>query len=225
MKKNWLIVFVIALIADLIGVYLKNELFVYVAKPPVVIALILYFLSATSGNTNKLKKFITLALVFSLSGDVLLMFDSMDKNFFLFGLTAFLIAHLFYILFFSKARSVEKVKLKWGFVLIVALYYTGLIYVLYNDLGEMKIPVLVYGLVISSMFLLALHMLFIKNKEAGKLLMMGALLFVASDSILAINKFYQSFEMAGIITMLTYGLAQLLITLGAVRYIVSVSKE
>ena len=83
----------------------------------------------------------------------------------------------------------------------------------------MKIPVLVYGIVISIMFLLALHMLFVRNKEAGKLMMLGALLFVASDSILAINKFYSSFEYAGIAIMLTYGIAQLLITLGAVRYI------
>ena len=75
------------------------------------------------------------------------------------------------------------------------------------------------------MLLLALHMLFIKNKEAGKLMMLGALLFVASDSILAINKFYQPFEMAGIYIMLTYGLAQLLITVGAARYILSISKR
>jgi uncharacterized membrane protein YhhN len=69
------------------------------------------------------------------------------------------------------------------------------------------------------MFLLALHMLFIKNKGAGKLMMFGALLFVASDSILAINKFYLPFEFAGIFIMLTYGLAQLLITIGAANYV------
>jgi uncharacterized membrane protein YhhN len=89
----------------------------------------------------------------------------------------------------------------------------------------MKIPVLVYGVVISVMFLLALHMLFIKNREAGKMMMLGALLFIVSDSILAINKFYQPFEYAGIAIMLSYGIAQLLITLGAVRYITSTSKQ
>jgi uncharacterized membrane protein YhhN len=225
MKRVWLIAFVIALIADLIGVYLKNEMLVYISKPLVVITLIFYFLSATKGIKNNLKKFILGALIFSWLGDVLLMFDSMDKNFFLFGLTAFLIAHLFYILYFSKIRIGENAKLNWKFALIVAVYYSGLIYILYNDLGEMKIPVLVYGLVISTMFLLALHMLFIKNREAGKMMMLGALLFVASDSILAINKFYQPFEMAGILIMLTYGLAQLFITLGAARYIHSISKQ
>lgn len=224
MRKNWLIVFAVALLANLIAVFIKNETLVYIAKPLVVVALILYFLSATAGIKNRVKKFVAGALIFSWMGDVLLMFESSDKNFFLFGLTAFLVAHLFYIFFFSKTRIDEKIKLKGGLAVVVTVYYAGLIFLLFNGLGEMKIPVIVYGVVISAMFLLALHMLFIKNKEAGKLMMLGALLFVASDSILAINKFYQPFEMAGIFTMLTYGLAQLLITLGSVRFILSKSK-
>ena len=43
--------------------------------------------------------------------------------------------------------------------------------------------------------------------------------FVISDSVLAVNKFYQAFETAGIVIMLTYGLAQFLIVEGAIRYI------
>ncbi len=64
-----------------------------------------------------------------------------------------------------------------------------------------------------------MHMLFIKNKLAGKLMMIGAVFFLLSDSLLAINKFYRPFELAGILVMLTYGLAQLFITEGAIRYI------
>ncbi len=224
MKKNWLIVFALTLVADLIGVYLKNETLIYVAKPLVVIALIIYFLSATAGINNGVKKFITAALAFSWLGDVLLMFDSFDKNFFLFGLIAFLIAHIFYIIFFKKIQSGERLKLKWPLIVPVLVYYGGLMYLLNPHLGEMLWAVRVYGFIISVMFLLALHALFIKNKEAGKLMVIGALFFVASDSVLAINRFYQPFEYAGIITMLTYGLAQLLITLGAARYISFVSK-
>ena len=81
-----------------------------------------------------------------------------------------------------------------------------------------------YAVVISFMFMLAMHMLFSKNKNAGLWMMAGALLFVISDSVLAINKFYQSFEMAGIVVMITYGLAQFFITEGAVRYISSAYK-
>ena len=225
MKKIWLSVFVVAIFADLIGIYLKNDILVYVAKPLIVITLIFYFLSATKGIQSDLIIIIIRALTFSWLGDVVLMFDSFNKNIFLIGLLAFLFAHLIYIRFFSLVRMGEKIKLKPGLILLVVVYYSGLIYLLFNDLHDMKIPVLVYGIVISVMFLMALHMLFIKNKEAGKLMMLGALLFIFSDSILAINKFYESFEYAGIAIMLTYGIAQLLITLGAVRYITSTSKQ
>lgn len=47
----------------------------------------------------------------------------------------------------------------------------------------------------------------------------GAALFVLSDSVLAINKFYQSFELAGLLIMLTYGAAQYFIVKGAIEYL------
>ena len=225
MKKIWLIGFAVALIADLSGIYLKNDILVYVAKPLIVISLILYFLSATKGIRSDLIIIIIRALTFSWLGDVVLMFDSFNKNIFLIGLLAFLVAHLIYIRFFSLIRMGERIKLKPVLILLVVVYYSGLIFLLFNDLHELKIPVIVYGFIISTMFLLALHMLFIKNKEAGKMMILGALLFIASDSILAINKFYEPFEYAGIAIMLTYGIAQLLITLGAVRYITSAPKQ
>ena len=222
MKKGGLFVFAFALVADLAGVYLKNEILIYITKPLIVIALILYFLSATWKIENAFIKIIIKALTFSWLGDLVLMFDSFDKKVFLIGMLAFLFAHINYIKFFSIARIGEKIKLKLALISLIVVYYLGLIYLLFDDLHEMKIPVLVYGIVISIMFLVALHMLFIKNKAAGKLMMLGALLFVCSDSVLAINKFYQTFEFADIITMLTYGLAQLLITLGAASYINSI---
>ena len=225
MKKNWIIVFALALVADLTGVYLNNETLIYVAKPIVVIALIIYFLSATAGIGTGFKKLITGALIFSWLGDILLMFEPVNKNFFLYGLVSFLVAHIFYIIFFKKVQAKELVKLNWLFFILVLAYYNILMYILNPHLGEMLWPVRIYGFVISMMFLLALHMLGIKNKEAGKMLVAGALLFVVSDSVLALNKFYQSFEYAGIITMLSYGLAQLLITIGAARYIRSVSEQ
>lgn len=101
----------------------------------------------------------------------------------------------------------------------VVLYYASLISWLSPYLGKMKLPVRVYGVVISFMLLLAMHMLYMKNKAAGKWMLAGAALFVLSDSILAINKFYFSFETADIFIMLTYGLAQLFIIEGAVLYI------
>ncbi len=83
----------------------------------------------------------------------------------------------------------------------------------------MKIPVTVYGLVISTMLLFALHVASIKNREAAKWLLTGAILFVISDSVLAINKFYYPFEYSGVLIMLTYGMAQWFIVKGAILYL------
>jgi uncharacterized membrane protein YhhN len=164
-------------------------------------------------------------LLFSWLGDVLLMFQAKNEDFFLFGLSAFLLAHVFYITFFHKIRIREGVKPNIFWLLIVVAYYAGLIIWLSPYLGDKKLPVRIYGVAISLMFMLALHMPSIKNKQSGQWMMVGALLFVISDSVLAINKFYQPFEAANVIIMLTYGLAQLFIVIGAAKYINSVYKE
>jgi uncharacterized membrane protein YhhN len=109
-------------------------------------------------------------------------------------------------------------------MLAVAVYYFLLISLLSPYLGDLRFPVRLYGLVISFMFLLAMHMLYCKNKTAGLYFLAGAILFILSDSVLAINKFYRPFESAGIIIMLTYGLAQLFLATGAIRYINSTHK-
>jgi len=83
----------------------------------------------------------------------------------------------------------------------------------------------IYGIVICFMLLLAMHMAFMRKKQGGGWMTAGAFLFVISDSLLAINKFYSSFEGAGLLIMLTYGLAQLFITEGAIRYIRSANSR
>ena len=224
-KQTWILLFAIVLIANIAGGLLKNHLIDYVSKPLIVLSLIGYFLPQTNKSRSPLIKWILLALCFSWLGDVLLMFQQNDKLFFLLGLSFFLIAHIFYIVFFHQVRVTEKIKGNVWLLLIVVIYYAGLITFLSPYLEDMKLPVRIYGIVISFMFMLALHMLFIKNKRAGQWMMAGALLFVISDSTLAINKFYQPFEAAGVVIILTYGLAQLFIVEGAIRYISFNRKE
>ena len=218
-KKYRIIVFFVILLADLIAVQLNYKIAEWVFKPLIVIWLLSYFILQTRHEKNDLKKWIIIALLFSWLGDVLLMLQGDNSIFFLLGLSAFLLAHIFYILFFHFVRIRENVKSRWYLLLLVVIYYALLISILSPWLGEMKLPVRIYGIVISFMFMLAMHMLFIKNNRAGLLMMAGALLFVISDSVLAINKFYHPFEMADVVVMTTYGFAQLLITEGAIRYI------
>jgi uncharacterized membrane protein YhhN len=220
MKKNyWKIIFLVILAGNIVGIQIPNEMLEKITKPLLMPILAIYFLLHVKQIKVNLKTWILSALFFSWAGDILLMFQENDSNFFLFGLSAFLLAHVFYIVFFYGIRIKEKIKINLWLLMAVLSYYAALIFLLFPHLGDMKLPVMVYGIVISSMFMLAMHMLFIKNKMAGKWMMFGALLFVMSDSLLAINKFYQSFEMAGMIIILTYGLAQLFIVSGAMKYI------
>jgi len=220
MKRSiWLILFAIDAIVELIAIQLNNESIQLIAKPLLMPLLGAYFISQTNSIKSPLKKWILIALLFSLAGDVVLMFQEKSSIYFMLGLVAFLFAHIFYIFFFHNIRVIENMKSKAWLLLIVVTYYAGLITFLSPYLGDMKLPVRIYGIVISFMFLLAMHMLFIKNKIAGRWMMIGALLFVVSDSVLAINKFYRPFEMAGIIIILTYILAQFFIIEGARRYI------
>jgi uncharacterized membrane protein YhhN len=224
-KQYWLIFFIVLLIVHIVAIQLNIEWLRIVSKPLLLPVLGGYFLFTISGVVNNFKKWILLALLFSWIGDVLLMFVSKNEIFFLLGLSSFLLAHVCYIIFFHSVRVKERVKSKPLLLLPVAIYYGVLIYILAPYLQGMKIPVRVYGLVISFMFMLALHMLFIQNKMAGRWMMVGALLFVISDSVLAINKFYQPFKMADIIIMLTYGIAQLFIVKGAIGYVNSIATK
>ncbi|MEI9908514.1 MAG: lysoplasmalogenase family protein [Bacteroidota bacterium] len=69
--------------------------------------------------------------------------------------------------FLHLIRVKENVRGNAWLLLIVVVYYVALIMLLSPYLDDMKLPVRVYGIVISFMFLLAMHMFFIKNKIAG----------------------------------------------------------
>lgn len=218
-KSAWIIVFIFLLLADLTSVYLNNDTLRTFSKPLLMPVLALYFLTQTRRAFTPLKTWIILALGFSWLGDIWLMFDERNSTFFLLGLSAFFVAQVFYIVFFHNIRMKEYIRGNALLLLLVIVYYFILISIISPHLGNLKLPVRIYGVVLSFMVMLAMHAMFSKNKRAGRWMMIGAILFVASDSLLAFNKFYSSFEYAGVLIMLTYGLAQLFITVGAAKYI------
>jgi len=218
-KSTWIIVFIFLLLANLISVYLNNETLRTISKPLLMPVLAIYFLTQTAGAISPLKAWIILALGFSWLGDILLMFEEKNSTFFLLGLAAFFVAQVFYIVFFHNIRMREYIRGNALLLLLVIVYYFILISIISPHLGNLKLPVRIYGVVLSFMLMLAMHTMFSSNKRAGRWIMIGAILFVASDSLLAFNKFYMPFEYAGLLIMLTYGVAQLFIAGGAATYI------
>ena len=222
MKKTiWITLFLLVLLVNLIAVYSNSESLQFITKPLLMPLLAIYLLLRTNTINSNLKGWIFLALFFSWAGDIFLLFEERGSNFFLFGLSAFLVAQVFYIVFFHNIRMREYIRGNALLLLLVIVYYSVLINVLSPYLGNMKLPVRIYGVVLSFMVMLAMHTMLGKNKKAALWMTMGAILFVVSDSLLAFNKFFSAFNNAGVVTMLTYGLAQLFITEGAIRYISS----
>src|SRR5262245_25420199 len=103
-KRYRIILIAVILLANIIGGLLKKQWIDYLSKPLIVISIAAYFYSQTRNARSPLRKWILLALLFSWIGDVALMFQGRDPNFFLAGLSSFLIAHIFYIIFFHRVR-------------------------------------------------------------------------------------------------------------------------
>jgi uncharacterized membrane protein YhhN len=155
------------------------------------------------------------ALGFSFIGDALLLFDSPD--FFLLGLGSFLIAHLFYVsLFFDKrsfnAKNRKKLVVTGSFVLLYDVLFLLLVQ---DNLRSFALPVILYVLVISTMLFMAIN----RPKEINgyAFVLLGAALFVLSDSLIGLNKFYSSIPYARVLIMATYGAGQYLIVRGLTR--------
>ena len=102
-------------------------------------------------------------------------------------------------------------------LLLLIVYGIGMFYGLKDGLGEMLIPVLIYMLVILTMAITA----FWRNNSVGKwsyvLVFFGALFFMMSDSLLAINKFHTTLPLSNVSIMLTYALAQFFIVSGILK--------
>ena len=181
---------------------------VYLFKPLTTFCLILLALVPKYPVAPFYRYMIVAGLVCSLAGDVFLMLPS-DK--FIAGLLSFLIAHLCYIAAFMFAGERTAV---YAWAVAPLLLYGGLMLRwLWPALGRMRTPVIIYMLVILLMGLAALSR-YVETKQSGSsLAACGALIFIASDSILAVDKFRGRFRFAQLLILSTYFTAQWLIAL------------
>ncbi len=217
MRKYFLFLFLLASGAELYAALAGASLVHQFAKPFLLLTLIGYYVFSRAGEPMAIT--FLLALFFSWAGDVLLMFQDEDSGFFIYGLAVFLIAHVCYIFTFRQHRTVEETHALQGlqrirFALPVVLSGSGLVIILYPHLGELRLPVLAYALVLTLMVLSALFRYGRTPSASFVMVFAGSLLFMISDSLLAINKFIEPLTLAGFWIMLTYIGAQFLIVSG-----------
>ena len=178
------------------------------------------FLAVYSCGDFPSKKFLLTALIFSWIGDVVLLFADKGEIYFIIGLISFLMSHIAYIILFSKQLRINSNRNKavfWAGTTAIIVYLMVMLAVLLPRLGPLKIPVIVYAIVLSTMLLFAFKGYLKWNSPANIYILLGAVIFVSSDSILAFNKFYETLKFSSLLIMSTYITAQYLIVVGILK--------
>lgn len=211
----------IVAIAEIIALAFGIDTLRQITKPLLMIALLAYFWEKSdSRKTEKWVSFVTIALVFSWIGDVMLLFVTKHFLFFFAGLAAFLAAHFMYIIAFKQATHKDKLNIKKSFFPFVVIAYIVLLafLILPYVTGVIQVPIVLYALILGVMILAAWFRKGETIDESFQLVVLGAALFIISDSILAINRFSHTIPFAGIAVMSTYILAQWLIVNGMLKH-------
>jgi len=177
------------------------------AKPAVLAALIVTALVLGATDTTP-GLWLLVALALGLVGDVFLLGDS-DTRFRL-GLAAFLVGHLGYVVCFATLGldPAEWAWVAWVVLLVCLLVTRQVAPATYMRGGAaLAVPVALYTVVIGAMLILAF--------DTGEpLIAVGATVFAASDSILAVDRFVQPRPWAHVVVMVTYHVGQALIVAG-----------
>jgi uncharacterized membrane protein YhhN len=219
-----LIVFFVALIINLVGEYLINgdhkSKYVtlrWISKPLLMILLIGLYSTAVP----TLVWFAIFALTFGWIGDIFLMFDY-KSNFYLLGSGAFLVGHISYILDYSLTFGNIASFPLWRLVLYIPVLLIFFLYAFPRINGRMKgkeKPVtMAYGVILLLMALATLFRLPGVDILDPKFLYvwLGALLFVSSDAVLAVDRFHKKIRRAMVWIMSTYAIGQFLIVYGLI---------
>jgi len=199
---------VLAALSAAITIYAKyrpSPRLEHIFKPLTMGWIILIALTGGASVSTRYQMLIVLGLASSLAGDVLLMLPGR----FLYGLVAFLIAHLLYIAAFTTEAGGAPL---WTLVPFLAFGGIMLRW-LWPGLGRMRLPALIYVAVILIMAWQAANRWVTTDQDGALLAFVGAYLFVTSDGLLAVERFRGAWRSAPFWVLSTYFAAQWLIAL------------
>lgn len=218
----WLIAFGVLSALHLWAVWAGQQTWVYWTKPWLMPLLGVWFALEMPVAGKFARNTLLSALAFATAGDALLMFAGGPAGalFFLLGLGAFLLTHFFYTgFFFAKDRRHNGFLMKKPFWALPLIALTGGLMVwLWPDIpAKFQVPVIIYAVMITAMALSVVNLYNQVSPAVFRVLLAGALLFLVSDSLLAVNKFGHAFEEARLAVMTTYLGGQFLLISGANR--------
>ncbi len=191
----------------LVFYYRKNTGLTYLFKPLTTVLILVLAVLQEPQVSEKYQYLIFAGLVFSLAGDVFLM---LPKDRFMAGLLSFFVAHIFYISAFAGDFGPY---FGWGYSIPIVIYIVIFLKILLPHTAKMSLPVVAYSLVLAVFLWQASGRFWTLAGDSPAIAFFGAVLFVASDSILAYDRFVKGFTFARLFIMLTYWLAQVFIAL------------
>ncbi len=199
--KYFSLLFVVFSITFIVSTIFKPYPLSWLMKLVPMAILILY---VSQHISNKKHNLFFIGLAFSACGDFFLDYDR--THWFIYGLGAFFVAHVFYL---SAIWPIEKKRL--GYSLLYLVYGIAMFSLIAGGLGELFIPVLLYMLVLLFMGLSTLL-----STKSNSWLIMGGILFIFSDSLIGIDKFYAPIEHVSVLIMTTYYAAQFSLVKGLI---------
>jgi uncharacterized membrane protein YhhN len=207
MKKYFALFFFGLLLVNIVSREAAVDLLPEITKPLLMPVLFYMVWKESLGQHIVL----AISLIFSWMGDIFLMFSG--ELYFMLGLGSFLIAHLFYLFIFLKFRETDFLKVL-PFLAFSSLMILG---VLGTQLPEsLRLPVGSYVVVITLMGIAA-AMASKLPLASYRLVITGAVLFILSDSFIAVDKFVNPVPFSSFWVMSTYGAAQFLIVKGLIQ--------
>jgi uncharacterized membrane protein YhhN len=198
----WALITVAALLAaaDWLAVARRSRMLEYFAKPGTLAALLAVAL-VLHPERSDVRVWFVVALAFSLAGDVFLMLPS---DLFVPGLASFLLAHLAYTVGFDLHAGSAVALVATCLLVAAAGAAIGsrvVARVAHGDHPSLVVPVVAYMVVISAMVASAL--------AAGPVVGgVGAVLFYASDALIAWNRFVQPRPWMPLAIIVTYHVGQ-----------------
>lgn len=217
MKNKYLIrIYFLVGFINLTGHVIHSDPLIIYSKPLLMPLLILYLYRFAEGAVTLPRLLLLGALIFSWVGDLLLMKPE-DEMYFLGGLGAFFIAQVIYLLTLYKS-GYRRPGWSWGAAMPFVIYTIILLLVLLPKTGSLLVPVLIYGLSITMMGVMASLRRNVTSVDSYNSALTGAVLFILSDSLLAIDKFIEDLPYAGVWVMMTYLAAQYFLVTGILRH-------
>jgi uncharacterized membrane protein YhhN len=152
------------------------------------------------------RRLVAAGLLFSMAGDVFLLSRTRFRE----GVASFVLGHVFHMLAFTTASAFVP---SWSAALVLVIFAAGMLGVLWAHVHKDRAAIACYVAMISVMAWTALGRAGAPGTPdpSGMLAGAGALLFMVSDSILAIDRFVTPWRTAHAAVMATYYPAQLLI--------------